>query len=242
MKQVKFQSEDKTDFSAIDVLWANEKFLNNYNEDIIKKLSKFSDKNSEVLEFGAGLGTLTKIWHSVKNNKPECVEIDSALQKILIERDFICYKNIKEINKNFDIVYTSNVLEHIEDDLSVLKQLNTKLKINGYLAIYVPAFKCLYNQIDSSIGHYRRYDKYELIKKLIEANFRIKECYYVDSIGFFAWLSFRLKGYGDDHKLDSDKSLRIYDKFIYPLSALLDRVGLKYLFGKNLLVTAQKIK
>jgi len=240
IQPTKLQGEEKTDYAGIDELWANEKFLSNYNVDIVNKLSKFSDKNSEVLEFGAGLGTLSRIWHSIKFNKPECLEIDSSLQGILLDRDFICYKNLKEINKTFDIVYTSNVLEHIEDDVSVLKQLNTIIKVNGFLAIYVPAFMCLYNQIDSSVGHYRRYEKVELIKKLLEANFTIKECYYVDSIGFFAWLSVKLKGYGDNNKLGSGNSLKIYDKFIYPLSALLDRLGLKYLFGKNLLVIAQK--
>ena len=34
--------------------------------------------------------------------------------------------------------------------------------------------------------------------------------------------------------------LPIYDKFIWPLSKLLDNLGLKYLFGKNLLLLAKK--
>ena len=63
---------------------------------------------------------------------------------------------------------------------------------------------------------------------------------YVDSIGFFAWLSLRLKGYGDNNKLGSGNSLKIYDKVVYPISAVLDWLGFKYLFGKNLLVIAQK--
>lgn len=240
IQSAKLQSDEKTDYAGIDELWANENCLSSYNLDIVKKLSKFSNENSEVLEFGAGLGTLSKIWHAQKIIKPECLEIDSSLRKILLDRGFICYKSLDEINKTYDIVYTSNVLEHIQDDISVLKKLNTKIKVNGFLAIYVPAFMCLYNQLDSSVGHYRRYEKDELIKKLLEANFKIKECYYVDSIGFFAWLSVRLRGYGDSNKLGAGNSLKIYDKLIYPLSAVLDRLGLKYLFGKNILVIAEK--
>jgi SAM-dependent methyltransferase len=240
IKSAKFQSDVKVDYAGIDELWANEKFLSNYNLDVVNKLSKFSNVNSEVLEFGAGLGTLSKIWYSLKKSKPECLEIDSTLQKILLDRGFICYKNLEEINKTYDVIYTSNVLEHIEDDAKVLKQLHTKIKVNGFLAIYVPAFMCLYNQLDSYVGHYRRYEKDELVKKLLEANFNIKECYYVDSIGFFAWLSVRLKGYGDNNKLGSGNSLKIYDKVIFPISAMLDWLGFKYLFGKNLLVIAQK--
>ena len=100
----------------------------------------------------------------------------------MLDRNFICYKNLEEINKTYDVVYTSNVLEHIEDDVSTLKQLHSKIKVNGLLAIYVPAFMCLYNQLDSSVGHYRRYEKDELVKKLLEANFNIKECMMVDKL------------------------------------------------------------
>jgi hypothetical protein len=72
------------------------------------------------------------------------------------------------------------------------------------------------------------------------ANFRIKECYYSDSIGFIVWLMLRFKGFGINNKLASDRSLKIYDKLVYPLSTLLDKLGLKYLFGKNIVVIAQK--
>jgi 2-polyprenyl-3-methyl-5-hydroxy-6-metoxy-1,4-benzoquinol methylase len=237
----KLQSKQNSDFAGINELWTTEKFLGNCNLDIVDKLSKFSNKNSEVLEFGAGIGTLAKIWQTTKRIKPECLEIDTSLIKILLDRGFICYKNLEEINKIYDIVYTSNVLEHIEDDVFVLKKLNTLIKANGFLAIYVPAFMCLYGQMDSSIGHYRRYEKNEIVKKLLEANFLIKECYYVDSIGFLAMLFVKIKGYGGDNKLNLNNSLKIYNK-LYLLSTLLDRFGLKYLFGKNLLVIAQKIE
>jgi len=228
----KIQNEEKTDYAGIEELWKNEKLLNNYNRDIVHKLSKFSTQNSKVLEFGAGLGTLAKLWQSEKNNKPECLEIDASLRKLLLGRGFLCHKTLEEINKTYDLIYTSNVLEHIKDDVSVLKKLNKKIKVNGCLAIYVPAFMFLYNHLDSSVGHYRRYEKKELIEKLLLANFRIKECYYSDSIGFFTWLFVRSKG--------TDSKLKFYDKFIYPFSNLLDSTGFKYLFGKNLIVIAQK--
>lgn len=229
---LKIQNEVKTDYAGIEELWKNEKCLSNYNRDIVYKLSKFSSQNSKVLEFGAGLGTLTKIWQSKNNNKPECLEIDTCLRKLLLDRGFVCHKNLEKINKTYDLIYTSNVLEHIKDDITVLKKLNEKINVNGYLAIYVPAFMFLYNHMDSSVGHYRRYEKKELIEKLLLANFKIKECYYSDSIGFFTWLLVRSKG--------TDNKLKFYDKFIYPLSKLLDRTGFKYLFGKNLIVIAQK--
>jgi SAM-dependent methyltransferase len=234
------QTNEKTDYAGSAELWANEKFLKNYNKDIVTKLSKAPGQNIEALEFGAGLGTLAMLWESHNGTKPECLEIDSSLRTVLTDRNFVCYSNLDEINKLYDIIYTSNVLEHIEDDVAALKKLNSKLKPGGQIAIYVPAFMCLFNQMDSAVGHYRRYEKAELVDKLKKADFKIQECYYADSIGFFAWLSVKLRGYGQGNGNDSSGSLKVYDQFIFPLSKLLDRFGFKYLFGKNLVVLARK--
>lgn len=234
------QNEDSTNYAGTDELWANEKFLKKYNTDIVSKLSKYSKTESEVLEFGAGIGTLAQLWYSITMVKPECLEIDTNLREVLIERKFNCYENIDSIHKTFDVIYTSNVLEHIEDDVDTLKKLHSKLKADGVIAIYVPAFMSIYSELDSAVGHYRRYEKTELINKLHLANFKIRDCYFVDSIGFFAWLSIKLRGYKSDKKLGNGKSLEIYDKYIYPLSKWLDTLGLRFLFGKNLLVIANK--
>lgn len=236
----KLQNKKNTHFASIDELWRNEKFLINYNNNLVNKLSKAVKKNSSALEFGAGLGSLSKIWKSKNNVKPECLEIDSRLRKILSDRGFICYKDIDSINKKYDIVYTSNVLEHIDNDLRTLKKINSIIKPNGFLAVYVPAFMFLYNELDLSFGHYRRYEKNELINKVMKANFKIKECYYVDSIGFFAWLFVGLRKYNKQKKLSTNKELKIYDKYLFPLSALFDNLGLRFFFGKNLLLIAQK--
>jgi len=235
------QNDDNTDYAGTDELWANEKFLKKYNSDIVSKLSKYSKAEFEVLEFGAGIGTLAQLWHSITMVKPECLEIDNNLRKVLIDRKFNCYENIDSIHKTFDVIYTSNVLEHIEDDVDILKKLHSKLKSDGVIAIYVPAFMSIYSELDSAVGHYRRYEKAELINKLHLANFKIIDCYFVDSIGFFAWLSVKFLGYKSDKNPGNGKSLEIYDKYIYPLSKWLDTLGLRFLFGKNLLVIANRV-
>lgn len=235
------QTNEKTDYAGSAELWANEKFLISYNKDIVNKLSKASSPNYEVLEFGAGLGTLSLLWETHTGTKPECLEIDSSLRTVLTKRGFVCYENLDEIKKLYDIIYTSNVLEHIEDDVASLKKLHSKLKPNGQIAIYVPAFMCLFNQMDSAVGHYRRYEKSELIDKLKKADFKIEECYYADSIGFFAWLSVKLLSRGNGNNSNSDNSLKVYDRFIFPFSKFLDGFGFRYLFGKNLVVLARKV-
>lgn len=108
----------------------------------------------------------------------------------------------------------------------------------GGLGIFVPANNLLYSQIDTKLGHFRRYSRKDLISKVSQAGFQIELCVYVDSIGFFAWLFlkiFRL-GINDSGSL----LLPVYDKIFWPLSKTLDRMGFRFLFGKNLLLLANK--
>ena len=67
------QSKDKSDYAGIDELWTNEKFLKNYNKDVVNKLSEFSREKPDVLEFGAGIGTLAQLWQSTTMVKPKCL-------------------------------------------------------------------------------------------------------------------------------------------------------------------------
>ena len=234
------QNSTNNKFSATAELKAGEKFLTNYNRHLIKKLTKLNKSSTNVLEFGAGIGTLAALWELETGFQPHCLEIDPNLQSIIESRGFHCYKSLDSVTKKFDLIYSSNVLEHIEDDQLALKKINSKLNEDGALVIYVPAFQILYSGLDEHIGHYRRYAKRDLINKLEKAGFDIAGVSYMDSIGFFAWLYTKLRGYVPSQSVDG--SMRSYDRFIFPISRLLDELGFKFIFGKNLLVYAQKSK
>ena len=234
------QTEENSNYAGAAELWANEANLPLYNLDIVRKLSNEVDPNARVLEFGAGIASLAQIWVKEKRIKPICLEIDSNLQKIIQERGFECYPSLEGIEDQFDLIYSSNVLEHIEDDQQALLQIYKKLKPGGILALYLPAFQCLYSDFDAAIGHYRRYEKKDLISKLKKANLTIKKCEYADCIGFFAWLTTKIKKNKHNIKQSDERQLKFYDQYIFPVSNALDNFGVKYLFGKNLLAIAQK--
>lgn len=234
------QTEENTNYAGAAELWANEANLPRYNLDIVRKLSRLASSNARVLEFGAGIGSLAQICAKEKGIKPTCLEIDPNLKNIIQERGFECHSSLENIEGQFDLIYSSNVLEHIEDDQKALEHLYQKLKPGGILALYLPAFQCLYSDFDAAIGHYRRYEKAELMNKLKNANFAIEKCEYADSIGFFAWLTIKSKKYDQNTKTSNDGQLKLYDQYIFPLSHLLDSFGMKYVFGKNLLAIARK--
>lgn len=235
-----FQGADNSSYAGKDELWANEKFLKRYNADVVATLSRHAGGAPEVLEFGAGIGTLALLWQAVTRVKPECLEIDDELAATLKQRALVCHRDIDTLDKRFDLIYSSNVLEHIEDDVAMLRKIHARLKPGGAFAIFVPAFMRIYSDLDAAVGHYRRYEKNELLDKLRQAGFDIQDAHYVDSIGFFAWWSTRLSGYKQDKKLGSNNSLAVYDRYIYPLSKCLDWLGCRHWFGKNIVVYARR--
>ena len=237
----KFQTNTNSKYSGVAELWAIEDSLAGYNRDLVKKLSGFFDNRRNILEFGAGIGTLARLWQKETGTIPECLEIDPNLSQVIRDRGLVCYDNLDEINSKYDGIYTSNVLEHIENESIVLRQLHGQLKYGGIIAIYVPAFMCLYSSMDLAVGHYRRYRAKELCKLLETSGFKVIHHSYADGVGFFIWLFLKLRGSKGGEGLSNHKALAAYDKFIYPVSSFLDRLGIKYLFGKNIMVIAKKI-
>ena len=183
------QTPQNTDYSGDAQLFLIEKYLKKYNQSLISKLSK-NFSHGSVLDFGAGIATLAKLWKARFGKAPECLEIDQKFRKLIEEQNFNCHESLESLSQKYDYIYSANVLEHIDDDATTLKKLNASLKTNGIIAIYVPALMMLYSNLDKDVGHYRRYEKKELIQKLQNANFKIIECHFVDSVGFLsqAWL------------------------------------------------------
>ncbi|MBA64261.1 MAG: hypothetical protein CMG55_00520 [Candidatus Marinimicrobia bacterium] len=215
-------------------------FLTNYNNHIIDLILNVDCIKDSILDFGAGSGTLAKIIRNRIQKSPVCLEIDPNFKNKLIKNDFEVIGNILSTKKQFDLIYSSNVLEHIADDKEILKTLKSKLKQNGRLVLYLPAFDILFSEMDERVGHFRRYSKRKIIKISNQTGLKIDKMFYVDSVGFFASLAIRIFGWNSNDGIGSKKSLIIYDKFIFPLSKLIDRTGFRYLLGKNIFVSLKK--
>jgi hypothetical protein len=223
-----------TGLSELEKLESN---LENYNSFIVSKFMKHSQSIS-IVDFGAGIGTLSAIWKNLNENVSiTCIELDPNQVKIIKERGLVARDDFNPSLK-VEYIFTSNVLEHIKEDQSTLLSFYNHLSDNGKLGIFVPANKFLYSHIDKKLGHFRRYSKVELEGKVKQAGFKIDECTFVDSIGLFAWLF--VKTFKLEVRNESSILLKIYDKFIWPSSKTLDLLGLRFFFGKNLLLLASK--
>ena len=88
-------------------------------------------------------------------------------------------------DSRFDIVVSSDVLEHIENDSEALREWHRVLKPGGKLLLFVPAHPFLWSSHDEANQHIRRYQRVEILRMLAGAGFAIERSSYWNVFMFF---------------------------------------------------------
>jgi len=200
-----------------------------------------AELGKRVLEIGAGIGNITQFM--TERELVVATDIEESYVTRLRER-FNSHSavTVRQLDLdapdpdfaqfNFDSVLAVNVLEHIDDDRSVLQWLRQLVGKGGKVCLYVPALQALYGSMDRALGHYRRYEKPELLEKLSEAGFRCVWCKWMNALAVPGWY---LSGRVLKRTVVSAKQVALYDRMV-PWLRLEDRVRLP--FGMTLTVTA----
>jgi SAM-dependent methyltransferase len=224
-------------YSGSALLLATERALKNYNTWIVSTfVRQYKARGAtSVLDFGTGTGSLCVIFRDMTGVTPATMEIDGRQREILRTRGFDPFATIDDITGRYDLIYTSNVLEHIEDDVDALKRLREKLTPGGRIAIFVPAFNAIWTSLDDKVGHHRRYTKTTLRASLETAGYAIEEMRYCDSVGFM--LAALFKVIGSTSGEPGVFSLTVFDRMLWPISRMVDIVN--PFFGKNVLAVAR---
>lgn len=144
----------------------------------------------------------------------------------------------------FDLITSSDVLEHIEDDEAVLREMARVARRGGLLVIVVPAFPTLWSNRDERLQHKRRYQIGELRSHVAGAGFDVLRATYCDSFLFLPlWLLVKsrlLTGHDPRMRLDIAPS-SILDPLWLGLAALERRlIGLDLPFGASALCVARR--
>jgi SAM-dependent methyltransferase len=190
----------------------------NYRRAIVSEFAPFLA--GRILEVGAGIGQTSEAILSLPGVRELVgVEPDHRFQKGFRDR----LPGVRLLdgttadlspNESFDGAVLVNVLEHIDDDLAELTRLHGILLPNrGHLCLLIPARQEIYSKLDTHFGHFRRYSRSDLRKKLEHAGFTIKTLSYFNFVGYFAWaIRFRLMGSMtfDIHQV------RMFDRKIFP--------------------------
>jgi SAM-dependent methyltransferase len=197
----------------------------------------------DILEVGAGIGANTKYlitpqsttWTMIEPDPVLAGRINGQTSEIDIPKTILNGTIDLVAAKKFDTIIYIDVLEHIENSAGELNKCSNILNTGGHLIILVPAFQFLFSAFDESVGHFRRYNK-PMLRKEIPLSLKEKKLYYLDSMGFMASMA---------NKLILRKSevgpsrLALWDRFLVPLSTILDPV-LLHSFGKSLVGVYEK--
>lgn len=224
-------------FEATDCLELGASTMRNYNASIAEMILRHGAGAKCVMDFGAGIGTLSDLVR-VHGFAPLCLEPDAGQRGELRRRGFQTVAELEGVaDESLDYIYSSNVLEHIEDDVQALRDLYRKLQPGGRLFLYVPAFPSLFSSLDTIAGHYRRYVRETLGERLRAARFEVEDLYYADFFGYFATALF--KRVANNMSNANPLTLKIYDRVLFPIGRLVERV-IRVPVGKNVVGVATK--
>jgi len=209
----------------------------NYSEFLVKRILEVAGGQDEVMDFGAGTGHIACRVQSFVNHLV-AVEPDSALQTIASSRGLeVSALEILE-DERFDVIYSLNVLEHIQNDCEAIQALAQKLKTGGVIFLYLPASPLLYSSFDRRIGHFRRYTRRSAVEMFRGSGLQVESVKFHDPLGFLAAVAY--KAFVRNGRVGST-SVKLFDRLLFPLSELLEVVTEQY-FGKNISIVARKVK
>ncbi|MCZ7403145.1 MAG: methyltransferase domain-containing protein [Candidatus Methanoperedens sp.] len=149
-------------------------------KEIKRVLSKYVKKDYTVLDVGAGRLFYRDIIKVYTNNYKSM-----DFKKTHTDIDYIgTTSNIPLQNKTVDVIFCSQVLEHVPDPFETLKEFNRVLKTEGIAIITVPFLSYLHNEPYD----FFRYTRYSLNKMSVDNGFEVLELKEIG--GFFSFLGY----------------------------------------------------
>jgi 2-polyprenyl-3-methyl-5-hydroxy-6-metoxy-1,4-benzoquinol methylase len=206
-------------------------------------VSLFRDRlGGEILEVGAGVGSITR--RLVECGSVVAVEPSSRSAGLLAAqtagdaRVEVVSGTVDELpgDRRFDVAVLTNVLEHVPDDVGLLRSIHRRLARDGAVVCFVPAHPWLHSAFDDRVGHIRRYRRSQLAEVFGAAGFAVEQIRHVNAPGALAWLvAARLL-----RMTPSPATTRLYQRMILPVVARLESRR-ELPFGQSLLVIARPV-
>jgi SAM-dependent methyltransferase len=152
-----------------------------------------------ILEVGSGIGNQTRYF--AERERVVASDIDpyyvELLQRTVGQRANVrvasFYFPLSDADRDdlrqerIDTIVCLNVLEHIEDHRSTLRDFAAVLPSGGHLVLIVPAMPSLFGTLDEALSHFRRYKLEPLRELLAETGFEAEHLRYMNRLAVFGW-------------------------------------------------------
>ena len=222
------------------------------NSLIIWALGQYFPQARNLLEIGCGTGyVLSGIKRAIPDLELSGSEVFSAGLSFAATRlpgDQLFQMDARRIpfREEFDVIGAFDVLEHIQEDETVLSQMYQATRPGGGILATVPHHPFLWSQADDYARHVRRYRVAELREKVKGAGFRIVRVTSFVSLLFPLLVLSRLKERVATTDFDPHAEFKINPLVNAGFGKILDverraiRAGLYFPFGGSLLVVARR--
>jgi SAM-dependent methyltransferase len=229
-------------YATLSVL---DRFAPNYNAWLGKRLRAHLGKR--VLEVGAGIGTITReilpgrelvialeAEEAYAARLGEVFRSEPRVRTLHFSVETTDWAKLA--HERLDSVVLSNVLEHIEDDASAIRNFRTVLPAGGNLVSLVPALPALFGTLDEAVGHYRRYMPTSLRRVIEQNGFHVERVEWMNLFGIPGWfLNSRVLG----RRVVPASQVQVYDR-VAPLLARVESM-FRLPFGTSLLAVARAV-
>jgi len=150
-----------------------------------------------VLEAGAGMGNLTR--HLLGRRRLLIVDIDDHhlasidrqfghMENVEIRRGDLCDPSFYAgLSEEFESILCVNVLEHLEEPETAVREFYKAVRPGGRILVLVPAHQWLFSDADEALGHHRRYTRDTLTEVLEDAGLEVQELYQFNRLGVVGW-------------------------------------------------------
>lgn len=150
----------------------------------LKYCQQYLENKNSILEIGAGQGQAT-FWFDKKGFTVTGIEPDENNVKLINQKleNSNCIVGSAEdfhIDKKFDIVWMSHVLEHLINPIKFFDKIKQNLDKNGIFFIEVPNCenKSMLNSSIFLVPHTFHFSKIALIKLVENSGFQVIQCDY----------------------------------------------------------------
>ena len=245
MNNTKFDFKEH-DAEGLETLMAI-KEADAFNRWMYDQIAPFME--SPVLEIGSGIGNISKCCladgHSLvmSDIRLEYIEFlkenyseqkQDILQLDLVDENF--EEKYKSYFGKFKTVFALNVIEHIENDSLAIQNASKLLSAGGKLIILVPAHALIYNTIDRSLFHFKRYGYRDLGKLMQTPPLKLESIKGFNGLGIAAWVYgglFSKKG------VIAGGDMKLYNRLV-PIAKLIDKITF-FKLGLSLIAVSRKL-
>lgn len=181
-----------------------------------------------VLEVGGGIGNFTlelaRLADHVTTLEPNEYCALQLRQKVAgNSKVTVLQTPVEDLGSNlkgaFSTIVLMNVLEHIEHDIEVIRQLRELLLPGGEILVLVPAIQFAFGETDRRLGHYRRYSAGSVKRLAADVSMQLTQHRYFNFVGLWGWL---WNARVSRRASQSEQQIKFFDRFVVPVMSRLE--------------------